>query len=46
MKPYTFDVMTPRGYNDAPVTVLAADYYDAAERARAAVEAEEPKSST
>jgi hypothetical protein len=36
-KPYTFDVMSPSGYNDGPVTVLAADYHAAADLAAAKV---------
>jgi hypothetical protein len=39
-KPYTFDVMTPRGWNDSPITVLAADYYAAADLAARLVAAE------
>ncbi len=37
-KPYTFDVMSPSGYNAPPVTVMAADWESAAELASRKVE--------
>jgi hypothetical protein len=40
MKPYTFDVMSPSGYNDSPITVMATDWIEAAELAAHLVETE------
>lgn len=36
-KPFTFEVMTPRGMTISPVTVLARDWCEAAEMASAKV---------
>jgi hypothetical protein len=39
-RPYTFDVMSPSGYYDNPITVMAADLESAAELAARLVETE------